>query len=83
MSKLLGIEIMDFERAVVHVRRGIRGHEECVMVHISRSSVDVCEYRYILPLLRTVWARYIEEVRRYEVEVAGIPRKLIVELLNA
>jgi hypothetical protein len=53
------------------------------MVHISRAAVDVCEYRYVLPLLSAIRIRDVQKIRRYEVEVAGIPPKLIVESLNA
>jgi len=65
MPKLLSIEVVNLERAVMHVRFRICRHEESVMIDIISASVDMGKYSYILPLLSAVKTWNIQEVGRY------------------
>jgi hypothetical protein len=39
---------MDFERTVVYMGGPVGAHEECVMIDICHSSVNMCEQRNVL-----------------------------------
>ena len=43
VAQVLGIEVVHFEGAVVHVRGGVSGHEEGVVVGVSGADVDVAK----------------------------------------
>lgn len=43
VAQFLGIEVVDLERTVMHVRGWVRGHEKGVVVDVGGAAVDVCE----------------------------------------
>lgn len=69
VSQLLGIEVVNFEGAVVHMRGLVRAHEEGVVVNGIASPIDVgkdCYVHFLAVLF------HVEEVTRDEVEVPGV-----------
>lgn len=74
VSQVLGVEVVDFETRVVHVRwgRGRDGrHEECVVVYGSGAQVYVQERRDFFSR-GGVGDRDVEDVGGDEVEGLGV-----------
>lgn len=82
MSKMLCIEVVDLERAVVHMCRLIGRHEETMMIDEVLATIDVRENCYITFSRFGVGVRNEEEIRRHNVEVACIKLNLCREIGN-
>ena len=51
MSQVLRVKVMDLKASMVHMCRLVRAHEECVMVNVVLTAVNVAEYRNLLLVL--------------------------------
>lgn len=80
MSQVLGIKVMDLERAMVDMARRVLAHKERVVVHKLLATVDMCKQSNILPL---ALGAYVENVAGDEVKVARIEVDLRREVLHA
>lgn len=72
VSQLLGIEVVNFEGAVVHMRGLVCAHEEGVVVNGIASPIDVgkdCYVQFLAVLF------HVEEVTRDKVEIPGVEVK--------
>ena len=88
MAKVLRVVVVDLETAMMHVRRGIRAHEEGVMVHGRLPAINVRENRHVFRLRPSVLilsfaSRDVQEVRGSKVEVPDVPLQLCRKVFDA
>lgn len=85
MAQQLRIEIMHLKRAMMHMTYRIRSHEESVMIHIIKPTINMRKERYILLALRSVllFRINIQPVTRHEIEIFRVELPLRIEILYA
>lgn len=69
MAQLLGVEVVDLERTVVHVCGGVAAHKEAVVVDKVGSAVDVREHRHVDGLSVLI---DVQEIGGNDVEVGRV-----------
>lgn len=79
VSKLLSVEIMNLERAMMNMCRRVGADEEAVVVYIVAATINVSEKCDVLLLAILV---DMEEVSRNYVEICGVERDQLVKLLR-
>jgi hypothetical protein len=77
VSEMLCVKVVDFIRAVVHMRTGASRYEESVVVHIVLTSVQMCKDSD--DMLLAIRSRDVKDVRWNYIEMLSIPFNLLVE----
>ena len=88
MPEVLRVVVMDLKTTMMHMRRGVRAHEERMMVHRRIPAIDVREdshiFRLLLLTIPVILARRnVQEIRRREIEIPHIPLQLRREIFHA